>query len=108
MVPPTHVPRMKACFPKIERLAAAISTSKKGQVLRLFLLIALSILISLGSGCGVASPSASAATNAHLAVSMPSPVAEVGVDYSSVATVSGGSAPYVFSLERGTLPRARL
>ena len=108
MGPPNLRSEDESMFPKIERLAAAISTSKKGQVLRLFLLIALSILISLGSGCGVASPSASAATNAHLAVSMPSPVAEVGVDYSSVATVSGGSAPYVFSLERGTLPRARL
>jgi hypothetical protein len=92
-------------FPEIERLAAAAtSTSKKCQFLRLFSLIVLGVLISLGSGCGAASPAASAATNPHITVAIPSPTAEVGVAYSSVATVSGGSAPYVFSLVRGTLP----
>jgi large repetitive protein len=49
-------------------------------------------------------PQASATTNAHILVSVPSPAGEVGVAYNSVAAVSGGIAPYVFSLASGTLP----
>ncbi len=92
-------------FSEIERLAAAAtSTSKKGQFLSFLLLIALSIHTSLGAGCGVASPAASATTNAHIIITIPSPAAEVGVAYNSVAAVSGGIAPYVFSLASGSLP----
>jgi hypothetical protein len=91
-------------FPEIERLAVTATSTKKGQFLRLLFLIVLSIHTSLGAGCGAASPAASAATNAHILVSIASPAGEVGVSYNSVAAVSGGIAPYVFSLVRGTLP----
>lgn len=105
MGPPNLRSEDESMFPKIERFAVeATSTSKKSVFLRFLLLIVLSILISFGAGCGAASPAASATTSAHITVTIPSAAAEVGVAYNSVATVSGGSAPYVFSLVRGTLP----
>lgn len=105
MGPPNLRSEDESMFSEIERLAAtATSTSKKCQFFRFLLLIALSVFISLSAGCGAASPAASAATNAHITVTIPSRVAEVGVAYNSVAAVSGGIAPYVFSVAKGTLP----
>ena len=89
----------------IERLAAAAtSTRKQGHFFKSVLLPIFIILI-IGTGCGVSSPLASTTlTTPHITVAIPSPAAEVGVSYNSVASVRGGVAPYVFSLASGNLP----
>lgn len=92
-------------LPGFEHLAVtANSPSKKSRFFQLLLLVVLIILISFGTGCGVSSSTETATSAAHIAVTIPSPTAQVGVSYSSVATVSGGVAPYIFSLSSGTLP----
>ena len=67
---------------------------------------ALCLLLSLAAitgGCGAVSQGNSTQPGAQLAVFVPAAPAEVGVSYNVVPSVSGGSAPYLFSAE-GALP----
>jgi len=67
-------------------------------------------LIGLTTGCGTALHSASSPANrtadlaGQLRISIQSGPASVGVAYNAVTSVSGGSAPYTFSISSGSLP----
>src|ERR1039457_5234531 len=78
--------------------------------------LALSLLLCLAgltAACGGLSQGASTSTSTssgqttpagQLIVSIPSGQATVGVAYNAVSSVSGGSAPYFFSISAGSLP----
>ena len=83
-----------------------VKGSKANKILVLFLLLCLT---GLTSACGAPSQSASTSTSqaaptGQLRLSLPSSQATVGVAYNAVSSVSGGTAPYFFSITGGGLP----
>ncbi|MGA7768349.1 MAG: Ig domain-containing protein, partial [Candidatus Sulfotelmatobacter sp.] len=94
------------------RVAKSYSADK--NLIPNFLVLSLLLcLTGLTAACGSLSQGASKSTTTssgqntpagQLGVSIPSGQATVGVAYSAVASVSGGSAPYFFSISGGRLP----
>ena len=94
------------------RVAKSYSADK--NLIPNFLVLSLLLcLTGLTAACGSLSQGASKSTTTssgqstpagQLGVSIPSGQAKVGVAYSAVASVSGGSAPYFFSISGGSLP----
>ena len=94
------------------RVAKSYSADK--NLIPNFLVLSLLLcLTGLTAACGSLSQGASTSTTTssgqntpagQLGVSIPSGQATVGVAYSAVASVSGGSAPYFFSISAGSLP----
>jgi hypothetical protein len=80
--------------------------------------IAILFALLLSSACsGISTPAANATTNptdptttpsASLTISSTLPSATVGSTYSSTLSVTGGTAPYSFSLKSGALPAGLL
>jgi hypothetical protein len=70
----------------------------------LLCLTSLSIACGASGASGKLSPSDEAAPSGELKVSMPTAQATVGTAYNAVSTVTGGTAPYVFSIGAGSLP----
>jgi hypothetical protein len=87
----------------------SVTTTPSANTSRSYRLLALCLLLALAAitaGCGAVSQSSSAASTqraAHLALFVPAASGEVGVSYNVSPSVSGGSAPYLFSAE-GALP----
>jgi hypothetical protein len=87
-------------------VASNSSRPKVGRA-RLFCLILIIALAAVNLACiGLSQGGSSLATqsNARLAVSLQAASGQVGVAYNAVASVSGGTAPYSFTFENGTLP----
>jgi hypothetical protein len=67
-------------------------------------------LTSLSVACGASgassklSPSNEAVPSGELRVSAPTTQATVGTAYNAVSSVTGGTAPYIFSIASGSLP----
>ena len=97
-----------------EHVGVAKSYSAGKNLIPNFLVLSLSLcLTGLTAACGSLSQGASTSTTTssgqntpagQLEVSIPSGQATVGVAYSAVASVSGGSAPYFFRISGGSLP----
>jgi hypothetical protein len=80
------------------------------------LIIVLSCLL-LFNACGASAPHSASTTptntsgsnsNPHLTISATLPAASVGANYSATVTVTGGTAPYAFSVASGGLPQGVL
>src|SRR5438034_4982138 len=104
------------------RFATSLSDVRNGS-LKLLALVILLFLAALAVGCGSAlagsSPSSHADRSSHadssshanrksspseITVSVPTQTAKVGVAYNAVPSVSGGTAPYLFSSGGGSRP----
>jgi len=89
---------------------AAISCNASKAPANVCLLTLLLCLTSLSIACGASgassklSPSDEAAPSGALRVSAPPAQATVGAAYNAVSSVTGGTAPYVFSIASGSLP----
>src|ERR1700730_8668556 len=82
---------------------AIISPVESTRSSKRFTLAILLALSGVTAGCGAASQ-LSPQSVGPLAVSVPAPEANVGVRYRAVPFVSGGIAPYTFTVEKGSLP----
>jgi hypothetical protein len=88
---------------KLSAVRSCTADKTRAVTLCLFLLC----LTSLTAACGGALQSAGNTSNipyGQLRVSPPSAPATVGVPYNAVSSVTGGIAPYVFSVSSGSLP----
>jgi hypothetical protein len=77
------------------------------QVLPLVLISAGLLAISACSGVSAGAPTSDAqtpASSASLTISGTLPSGTVGASYHATLTVSGGTAPYIFSMKSGALP----
>jgi hypothetical protein len=89
---------------------AAISCNESKTPANICLLTLLLCLTSLSVACGASgassklSPSDEATPSGELRVSAPLAQATVGTAYNAVSSVTGGMAPYVFSISAGSLP----
>ena len=79
------------------------STCQKHETSTLLIIVIAMLVAAMGTGCGTASGTKLPSTE-QLRVSIQSPTAELDVPYNTVASVSGGEAPYSFAVVRGTLP----
>ena len=87
--------------PQVEGATSSpVESTRSSKRFTLAILLALS---GVTAGCGAASQ-LSPQSVGLLAVSVPAPEANVGVRYSAVPFVSGGIAPYTFTVEKGSLP----
>jgi hypothetical protein len=59
----------------------------------------------INAGCGTSAQAAGDSTSHNLTLSATLPAATANQSYNAVLTVSGGSAPYHFSVKSGSLPR---
>ena len=91
------------------RVAKSYSADK--NLIPNFLVLSLLLCLTVMTvACGSLSQGASTSTSGEttpagqLIVSIPSKQATVGVAYNAVSSVSGGSAPYFFSISSGSLP----
>lgn len=90
--------------PQIALLAKSPdSTCQKHETSTLLIIVIAMLVAAMGTGCGTASGTKLPSTE-QLRVSIQSPTAELDVPYNTVASVSGGEAPYSFAVVRGTLP----
>ena len=71
-------------------------------------LCALLVLAAVTVGCGAASQTGNARSSqstslstSQIAITVPASAGKVGVPYNAVASVSGGQAPYIFSVSKG-------
>jgi Putative Ig domain len=89
------------------------SNSNKSLMRRAVILFLLFCVTSCTVGCGSAASGAGSsngtstsqpAAAGQLKLSPPPTAAAVGVAYNAVSSVSGGSAPYLFSITAGSLP----
>jgi len=86
-------------------MAAALPSARNRQqsaVVRFIGVAALLLCLSWLSACAGFSSGAPSANTVQVSGNLSA--AEVGVPYNGTITVSGGKAPYVFSLSSGTLP----
>src|ERR1700730_10478969 len=87
--------------PQVEGATSSpVESTRSSKRFTLAILLALS---GVTAGCGAASQ-LSPQSGGRLAVSVPAPEANVGVRYSAAPFVSGGIAPYTFTVEKGSLP----
>jgi hypothetical protein len=87
--------------PQVEGATSSpVESTRSSKRFTLAILLALS---GVTAGCGAASQ-LSPQSAGRIAVSVPAPEANVGVRYSAVPLVSGGIAPYTFTVEKGSLP----
>jgi hypothetical protein len=87
--------------PQVEGATSTpVESTRSSKRFTLAILLALS---GVTAGCGAASQ-LSPQSAGRIAVSVPAPEANVGVRYSAVPLVSGGIAPYAFTVEKGSLP----
>ncbi|MFY9911814.1 MAG: Ig domain-containing protein [Candidatus Sulfotelmatobacter sp.] len=90
--------------------AAKANCAEQASFLEFLLLaVVLSSLLTIGacSGLSTAAPSSNAQTpvsSTSLTISGALPSGTVGSSYHAILTVSGGTAPYIFSLKSGGLP----
>jgi hypothetical protein len=90
--------------PQIALLAKSPdSTCQKHETSTLLIIVVAMLVVAIGTGCGTSSGAKLPSTE-QLQVSIPLAIAELGVAYNTVASVSGGEAPYSFAVVRGTLP----
>jgi hypothetical protein len=82
--------------------AVAARGESKSQSSKLFVL-PLVIVIAVAAGCGVLQ-SGITVPGSQIAVAFPSQSAEVGMPFTAVPSIRGGTPPYSFSLESGSTP----
>ena len=111
--PPNSVPRLSP-LRNTRHVRVAKSYSADKNLIPNFLVLSLLLCLTvMTAACGSLSQGASTSTSTssgqttpagQLIVSIPSKQATVGVAYNAVSSVSGGSAPYFFSISSGSLP----
>jgi hypothetical protein len=94
---PHSVPRMVLMRHGSYLVVTGSSSEDKIQANHWFSGALLLLLTGITVGCGAASQSGNTA-NSQIALAVSAPQAKVGVAYNVVPSVSGGAAPYIFTL----------